>query len=154
METQPLQREKETIPPKPPCNIVKGLGYKKRPFLFCLNDRLLVRDNFTTSTWLLLGAACQSFLLVLPIRPSCALAPALLLLSYRLLRTLLMCVGLIHDPYIEGVIASKTVGVYPSTSNSDKKPSDGEICVILLPARSNQYVSHPIPIHLPNNLPK
>lgn len=138
METQPLQQKTKSIPPKPPCNTVKSIGCGKRPFLFSLNDRLMVRDNFTTSTWLLLGAACQSLLLVLPIRPSYALAPALLLLSLRLLRTLLMCLGLVHDPYREGVIPGKTTGIYPSTSNAAKKPSDDQICVLLLPARSNQ----------------
>jgi hypothetical protein len=133
----------DTIPRKPPSNILKGYALKEQSaFLSTISDRHIVRDNFTISTWLLLGASLQCLLLALPLRPSYAVLPALLLLGYRFINGLLMCFGTINHPYADGVIPSKTVTVYPESANinGERKVSDGGICVIMLFARCNQYV--------------
>ena len=144
MEPKPAQ-QKSDLPPKPPCNIVKGNG--GRPgIIFNQTDRALLRDNFTTSTWLLIGATLQTLLFLLPIRPSYALAPAVLLLTYRFTTNLLICFGLKRNPYMDGVTAGKRAAIYPSPSSpSNEKgnpvPGNGEICVFLITTRCNQYIS-------------
>lgn len=139
MEVKPLQG-KSDIPPKPHCNILKGYGGTNGPFLMNKNDRGLIRDNFTTSTWLLIGATLQTSLLLLPIRPSYALAPAVLLLSYRFINNLLICFGLKQNPYMDGVTIGKRSAIYPSASPTEENPASEEICVFLLLARCNQSV--------------
>jgi hypothetical protein len=145
MESKPDQA-KSNIPPKPLSNIAKGWGGKK-DVPFNQNDVALLKDNFTTSTWLLIGATLQIILFSLPIRPSYALAPALLLLTYRILNNLLICSGLKRNPYMDGVIPSKHTAQYPPTSsNPNPDPASSEICVFLISARCN----HPLGLFGPN----
>jgi hypothetical protein len=134
----------KNIPPKPPSNIFKGYGLKETSaFLSTKIDRHIVRDNFTISTWLLLGAFLQCLLLALPIRISHAMLPVLLLLGYRFSHGLLMCFGVIKHPYADGVTPNKTVAVYPEPAevNGEKRTTDQGICVIMLFARCHRYAS-------------
>jgi hypothetical protein len=147
-----MAQVKSDLPPKPPCNIVKGYGGKK-DVVFNQNDVALLRDNFTTSTWLLIGATLQTLLFLLPLRPSYALAPAVLLLSYRFTANLLMCFGLKRNPYMDGVTVGKRAALYPPPSPDEKGPASEEICVILLAARCNQYLSPPLPSTTPIPIP-
>jgi hypothetical protein len=139
MASKPVQG-KIDIPPKAPCSIVKGYGGTNGLFLMNTNDRTLLRDNFTTSTWLLIGATLQTSLLLLPIRPSYALAPAVILLSYRFINNLLICFGLKQNPYMNGVTIGKRAAIYPSANPTEKNPASEEVCVLLLTARCNQYL--------------
>jgi hypothetical protein len=142
MASKPVQG-KIDIPPNPPCSIVRGYGGTNGPSLMNTNDRTLLRDNFTTSTWLLIGATLQTSLLLLPIRPSYALAPAVILLSYRFINNLLICFGLKQNPYMDGVTIGKRAAIYPSANPTEKNPASEEICVLLLTVRCNQYLSLP-----------
>jgi hypothetical protein len=138
-----LKSAADTFPRKPPSNILKGYALKETsPFLSTIYDRHIVRDNFTISTWLLLGASLQCLLLVLPIRPSFAVFPTLLFLGYRLITSLLMSVGILSHSYGKDVVPSKTVAIYPESMNvnGEKVASDGGLCVIMLFARCNQSV--------------
>ncbi len=139
MEPKPIQHELP-IPSKPLSNTMKGYnGGKGVPF-FNNNERSLLRNNLSISSWLLIGATLQSLLLILPIRPSYALIPAFFLLCYRGISTILMIFGLKHNPYMDGVEEGKYTGLYPSVSGSQKTPKNEEVCVLLVTARSNQYV--------------
>jgi hypothetical protein len=151
MDHKPVQR-KSDLPLKPPCNIVKGYGGSPN-IIFNQTDRTLLKDNFTTGTWLLIGATLQTLLFLLPIRPSYALAPAVLLLTYRFTINLLICFGLKRNHYLDGVTAGKRAAIYPSPSSpSNEKgnpvPGSGEICVFLITARCNQYISRLLSLSL------
>lgn len=143
MESKTVQT-KSDIPPKPPCNIVKGYGGRKDK-IFNQNDGALLKDNFTISTWLLIGATLQTILFSLPIRPSYALAPAVLLLTYRFLTNLLICFGLKQNPYMSGITEGKHTALYHSSSPDEHNPASAEICVLLLTARCN----HPLGLLAP-----
>jgi hypothetical protein len=66
----------------------------------------MLRDNFSLTTWLLMGACLQGLaLLIFPV--SRALAPALLLLGYRLVINVLQIFGVLENPYMKGVILGK-----------------------------------------------
>ena len=127
---------------KPTSNILKGYGLKEHSALPSTTaDYHALRDNFRTSTWLLIGASLQCLLLALPIRPSYALLPALLLLGYRFTSGLLMCFGIIKHPYMDGVIVGKTAAAMPESYDIDgKRKDDGGLCVILLFGRCNRSI--------------
>lgn len=133
-----------TIPPKPPSNMYSGYGRKGKSIPFTtISDLHTLRDNFTISTWLLIGASLQCLLLALPIRPSYALIPALSLLGYRFTHWLLQCFGIIPHPYADGVIEGKLGAAYPATYSDEidgKKKDDGGVCVIMLFARCHRYL--------------
>jgi hypothetical protein len=133
---------KMPIPPKPPSNSLKGVGIKQpapNP-LAAVGFQHQLRDNFTISTWLLLGASLQCLLIVLPIRPSYAILPALLLLGYRFSLGLLHCFGLARHRLMDDVMPGKTAAVYPESHdvNGQKLPFDRGVCVIMLFGRCNQ----------------
>jgi hypothetical protein len=129
--TSKLVQGNSDIPPKPLCNVVKGHGGTKGPFLIYRNDRPLLRDNFMTSTWLLIGATLETSLLLLPVRPPYASAPAVILLSYRFINNILICFSLKHSPSTDGVT------IWQSVPPSTHPPTYREICVLLLTARCN-----------------
>jgi hypothetical protein len=130
-----------TIPPKPPSNIYNGYGNKASSRDFTtIADLHVLRDNFTISTWLLIGASLQCALLALPIRPSYALLPALSLLGYRFVHWLLQCFGLVKYPYADGIVKGKSAAVFPDTEVYDggKGKRDGGVCVIMLSAQCHR----------------
>ncbi|KAH0544909.1 hypothetical protein FGG08_000989 [Glutinoglossum americanum] len=114
-------------------------GLKARSF------RVGLRDNFTISTWLLVGATLQSaLLLLLPAR--FALVPPFMLLMYRFLDTVLMAAGWKKNIYLEGVIPGKFSAQIPDAQGRfSKGPSSEGICVFLIGARSN----HPLGMFAP-----
>ena len=136
----PTVKPTTSAPPKPQSSLVKGYRPKEHnPFLSSISDQHALRDNFKTSTWLLIGACIQCLLLALPIRPSYALLPAVLVLSYRFITGLLMCFGIIKHPYADGVIPGKSCTAMPESYDIDgNKKDDGGVCVIMLFARCNR----------------
>lgn len=88
----------------------------------------------------MLGSVLQGVAsLLLPRRY--ALAPAVGLLTFRLLRTSLMCLGLVPNPHMDEVFPGKFTGLIPGRDGSPpKQGSDQEVAVIILASRSNQYV--------------
>lgn len=127
------------IPPKPPSNIYRAYGSKAKTIPFTTTSDLhALRDNFTISTWLLIGASLQCALLALPIRPSYALIPALSLLAYRFVHWLLQCFGVIAYRYTDGIVKGKLSVAYPETYSDSKTKGDGGVCVIMLFAQCHR----------------
>jgi hypothetical protein len=129
-----------TAASKPRSNIIRGYGLQERSvYPNTVADLHALRDNFTISTWLLIGASLQCLLMVLPIRPSYALLPAVVILSCRLAKNLLQCFGIIRHPYADGVIPGKVAAKMPESYDKEgNQVNDGGVCVIMLFARSNQ----------------
>ncbi|KAM6483564.1 hypothetical protein HDV62DRAFT_389749 [Trichoderma sp. SZMC 28011] len=96
-----------------------------------------VRDNFSISTWMAIGAALQG-LLVLFARPTFAVAPAALVLLYRFSHTMLMHYGFIRNTQMEDVIMGKyTVQIPDKDGKPPSEPSGTGIAVIMLGFRNN-----------------
>lgn len=100
----------------------------------------LRRDNFTISTWILLGCVIQG-LLSLTIRPSLAVLPAFLLLTWGIVDALLMSVGLKQNTWMKDVIVGKFSVAYPDQGEGraiQGQPGDnGPGAVMILGGRSN-----------------
>lgn len=130
------------IPTKPLSASLKGAGGPKQPQppLTNINSRHLFRDNFSVGTWLLLGASFQAILLLLPIRPSYAISPGLLMLGYRFVYGLGQIFGVVAYDGMRDVVPGKTAASYPETYdvNGQRVASDRGICVIMLFSRCNQ----------------
>lgn len=99
----------------------------------------MVRDNFTTSTWLCIGACLQGLLLLCISSRLFALLPAFALLSFRVGDVLLMTAGLKHNRYMDGVMHGKFCAQIPDAKGKfSAEPAEAEVCVMVLGVRSNQ----------------
>lgn len=89
-------------------------------------------------TWILLGCIIQ-YLLTLGLRPSLAVLPAFLLLSWGFIDALLMAFGIKKNTWANGVIDGKFAAGYPAEGQrSVTKPADnGPGAVMILGTRSN-----------------
>lgn len=97
----------------------------------------VVRNHFTITTWLLLGALVQIALSFLPIRKLYTLVPVLFILGLRLTDYALIHFNYKANPYMAGVIPGKVTAMFPTSAGASPDPKDEKICVVLLGARSN-----------------
>ncbi|KAK5992142.1 putative monooxygenase [Cladobotryum mycophilum] len=108
---------------------------------------IALRDNFTISTWLAFGAVLQGIVAFF-FNPLYAVAPVLLLLSYRGAKTLLVTLGIMRNTQMDDVLMGKhSVQVPDRDGNAPTKPSQENISIIMLGARSN----HPLGIFGPGH---
>src|SRR3954471_976850 len=77
----------------------------------CSNQ--LLRENFTISTWILLGCIVQALLSLLLPRLFATL-PAVLLLGWGMLDALLVYAGLKKNTYMQDVVVGKFSVAYPA----------------------------------------
>ena len=105
---------------------------------YCPNQ--LLRENFTISTWILLGCIVQALLSLLLPRLLATL-PAVLLLAWGMLDALLVYAGLKKNTYMQDVIVGKFSVAYPADGEgSDIQGQPGENgpgAVMILGTRSN-----------------
>ena len=109
----------------------------------------IVRDNFSLTTWLCIGAVAQGALFLAIGRT--ALLPAVGLLAYRTFIAYAMSLGFIHNTYMDGVMQRKYAAQFPDAEgNFSSKPADDEIVVLLIGTRCN----HPLGLLAPefNNI--
>lgn len=104
-----------------------------------------LRDTFALTTWLLLGAFLQIILFLLPIRPTYAAAPVLVLLGWQIIDHVLMIVGLKEDVYQKRGLRTKYTALFPDENGGfakgEKKgtaPGGQKICVFFLGFSCNQ----------------
>ncbi|KAI8941996.1 hypothetical protein NX059_000106 [Plenodomus lindquistii] len=96
-------------------------------------------NDYTISTWLLLGSTLQS-LLVLILPRTIALLPPLLFLTYRLTHSYLIATNHIPNPQTKGIIRGRHTWKIPSssptTTNTDatKHEASDSIVVLVLAA--------------------
>ncbi|OCK76366.1 hypothetical protein K432DRAFT_306517 [Lepidopterella palustris CBS 459.81] len=106
----------------------------------------LIRDQFTLSTWILLGAAIQGTLLLLPLRPTYVIGPSFALLALKLIDTICVTLGWRRNAYLDGTIGSKFSTLLPQpdgtfgSARQTANPDDGKVAVLLLGFRTN----HPL----------
>lgn len=99
----------------------------------------MVRDNFTISSWLLMGACLQCGLLA-AFGKFVAVIPVAIL-AIRLAETLLQVAGVLKNPRMEGVIPGSTTCFFPDEQGSySGSPSATPIAVLHISVRSN----HPL----------
>jgi hypothetical protein len=100
----------------------------------------MIRDSFTITTWLAIGAVIQGLLVVL-VRPTYAVAPAASFLLYKLSRTILQTFGILRNPYMDDVLLGKFSAQFgDAAGEAPTESSQNQIAVILLGSRSNQCV--------------
>ncbi|KAI9790334.1 MAG: hypothetical protein M1835_001008 [Candelina submexicana] len=80
-----------------------------------------LRDTFTLTTWLSIGAFLQVLLFLLPIRPTYTAAPVLVLLSWQVVDHLLMIVGIKEDIYQKRALKAKYTALYPDENGGFAK---------------------------------
>ncbi|KAL7796082.1 hypothetical protein V8C37DRAFT_373076 [Trichoderma ceciliae] len=96
-----------------------------------------VRDNFTISTWLAIGAVLQG-LLVFFVRPTFAVAPAAIVLFYRISHTMLVHFGILRNPQMDDVLMGKyTVQMPDKDGNPPSESAEHGMAVIMLGMRTN-----------------
>ncbi|KAI9663033.1 MAG: hypothetical protein M1821_008081 [Bathelium mastoideum] len=109
----------------------------------------VIRDQFTISTWLALGAGLQTVLtLLLPFRY--AVLPALLFLTLHTASTLLVSLGLRSNPLRQHVVPTKFAARLPFaslslTANNNKPASPPSLVVFLL----GFQINHPLGLLAP-----
>ncbi|KIW12897.1 hypothetical protein PV08_08084 [Exophiala spinifera] len=103
------------------------------------NQQLLyfIRNTFSISTWLLMGALLQS-LVVFIVPRFYAMLPSILILGARLLDTLAITYGFKRNPYLEGAIHGRTSPQIPDEDGTFHEDSSAEkVVVFLLGFKSN-----------------
>lgn len=125
---------------------LSGTLFAKRPSLPSTFGLQILRDQLPLTTWLLIGAALQSVLYLLPLRPAYALAPAFIVLLFKTIDTLLITYNLKPNPYLEGTITERTTALVPNSDGTFGEPSadaesnNDQIAVLILGFASN----HPL----------
>ncbi len=98
------------------------------------------RDDFRMTTLLLTGAAIQCLLFIL-IPTYVALLPASLLITARIATFILISHGILHDPSFDNVKLGRLTAQIPFRDGSaPEKAGEKEVVILVLGARSNQYV--------------
>jgi hypothetical protein len=98
----------------------------------------MIRDQFSISTWLCVGATLQIFAWLFVSR-SLALYAPVLLLAFRFVDTMLMTFGLTRNRQMDGIILKKFSAQLPDEDGKfSDNVADQPVTVILLGARSNQ----------------
>ena len=113
----------------------------------------LLRDQFTITTWLLLGAVLQALLVALPVRTLYTVAPAVALLSWQLVDGLMMSFGLKRNIYLDNVLQTKYAALVPDEQGGFTSASVGKgiesggkgVCAFILGFR----VNHPLGLAAP-----
>ncbi|UZJ53740.1 hypothetical protein CBS101457_003060 [Exobasidium rhododendri] len=108
-------------------------------------DVNMLRDNFSLTTWLLIGACLEGIaLMLLPI--SQAILPPALLLAWRIVSVFLQMAGLRSNPHMKNVIMGKFSRHEPDEQGLlQGEPAQKPVVVLLLGARSN----HPLGMFAP-----
>jgi hypothetical protein len=99
---------------------------------------LYFRDDLRMTTWLLIGASLQAALLVV-LPPARAILPTVVLLGFRIAKSLLIQQGLLRDKSLDNVRLGKYSTQIPRADGTlAAEPSDQEVIVMISGARSSQ----------------
>ncbi|KAL8996136.1 MAG: hypothetical protein Q9169_004283 [Polycauliona sp. 2 TL-2023] len=99
----------------------------------------IIRNNYSLSTWLLLGASLQCLIFVI-LPPRVAMLPSVCMLAIIFVKNLLVTGGYLKNPYL--TTAYKGKATVPLWEDED---GDGKVAVFLLGASSN----HPLGVFAP-----
>lgn len=106
----------------------------------------LIKDQFTISTWLLMGASAQCALVGMFGARLWTLGLPALVLGSRLVKTILQARGMLKHDLMDGVIKGRTTCHFPNQDGDYVGPSSNKsMAVLLISVRSN----HPMGILAP-----
>jgi len=97
----------------------------------------LVNENFSLSTWLLLGACFQASIALIVQNKYYAFLPAVLILSARIINAVMIHFKIKPNPYLEKVVFKKAAAVVPDGNGNFTGAGQEKIAVLLLGAKSN-----------------
>jgi hypothetical protein len=112
-----------------------------------------IRNQFSITDWLLIGCCLQSAIILLTPFPLIdALAPTFLLAGWKVLKTVLITVGVMENYHMKGVRVGRATAVFPNPDGTfERKVGEsvgGEgMCIILLSSKVHQYIT-PFPLIL------
>ena len=113
-------------------------AWNSRPSQMSATRLGFLLNNFTISTWLLVGATLQCTLSYMLPR-NVALLPAVVLLLSRLISGALVTKGFLRNSYLDGAIMGRwTASRLNEDGSVPQKPADKEIVLFVVGARSNQ----------------
>ncbi len=116
-----------------------------------LSNLTFFRDDFRMTIWLLSEAALQCLLFLL-LSTYVALFPTLLLISARIATFVLISHEMMRDPSFDKVKIERLTAQIPYENGSaPKKPAKKKVVILVLEARSNQYVSRHSQLGVPPN---
>ncbi|PIA92522.1 hypothetical protein CB0940_04656 [Cercospora beticola] len=93
----------------------------------------LIRDQLSVPTWLVLGGLLQgTAMAVLPYRNLTMVLPAVLFVANKLLRAVLMTIGVLPNPLMSNVIPYRVAPIIPSEKGQQDKPAEEQVCAIIL----------------------
>ncbi|KEF51320.1 uncharacterized protein A1O9_12670 [Exophiala aquamarina CBS 119918] len=105
----------------------------------------VIRENFSLSTWLLIGALIQSAI-VMVIPRLYAFLPAFLVLAARLVDSLAITYGFKRNHYLDEAIIHRVAPQIPDENGIfSENPSNEKVVVFMLGAKSN----HPLGVFAP-----
>lgn len=103
----------------------------------------MVRDQFSITTWLSIGAIIQATAYtLLPYRNIVTILPVILFLGYKVAFTASVLLGLVPNPRMKNVTIGTTTPIFPDEKGAQEKASDRTMCAIVLGVISN----HPLGI--------
>jgi hypothetical protein len=117
--------------------------FEKRPHIQWFRSKpfSVIRDNFTLTTWLLIGATIQSAItMILQWRFSITLAIPAAALCITSLPSLLVLMGLKQNSLMDNAIPGRVVPVFPDENGHRQQPGGKQICCLIIAAKSN----HPL----------
>ena len=95
-------------------------------------------ENFSLSTWLLLGASLQALLAFFVRDKLCASLPAAFILSLRILNGLMIYYKITPNPYLKHIIPKKSAAIVPNKDGVLTSADQAKVNVLLLGAKSNR----------------
>ncbi|KAJ8110024.1 hypothetical protein OPT61_g7023 [Boeremia exigua] len=103
--------------------------------------RAIIRDQFSITTWLSIGAVIQATAYaLLPYRNIVTILPVVLFLGYKLAYTVAVAAGILPNPRMKNVIPGHATPVFPDEKGVQEKAADSTVCAIILGVVSN----HPL----------
>lgn len=97
----------------------------------------LVNDNFSLSTWLLLGACLQASIALVVKNKYYAFLPAVFILSARIIDALLIHFNIKQNPYLQQAIMKKAAAIVPDSQGNFTGAGQEKVTIMLLGAKTN-----------------
>jgi len=104
-----------------------------------------IHGNLSLQTILLIGACLQTFLFLLPIPKLYSVGPAIGLLLFRIIDTVLITYNFIPNPYLKDAILKKSTAQPHDREGNFTGPGKEKVAIMLLGAKSN----HPLGVFEP-----
>lgn len=110
---------------------------------------IITQLNFSTSTWIIVGACLQALAVYLFSSGSYVLLISTLVLLFKIGRTVLQTVGILPNPYMEDVFNGRSTALmHDAQSGEITGASDRKIAILHLGSKSNHPLGYVAPQYI------